>query len=244
MLHKERAYSTPEPNKEDLITSVLPDVRRLAFRLARRIPSHFDVNDLISAGCEGLVHASEDFDSTRGASFKAYAMIRVRGAMLDELRNHDTGTRYARDQQKRFSSVVNDLSTKLGRPPKSEEIANELEIPIEKYFQLTERLARLPALGRAADLDPDQVEDHDTDIVKAFTQQQQRELLISAIQLLPERSQQILALYYQEECTQAEIGKILDITESRVCQILGESFGKLKATVSRSMTDNSTEASQ
>lgn len=226
------AYAPPRPSREELIQRGLPIVRRLAFRLARRLPPNVDVGDLIGAGTEGLLKAIEAYDVTNAARFETYAESRVRGAILDELRAQDALTRHGRRQMGEVTRVVRRLESELGRQPEEQEVADALGIELEAYHKLAENLSRAPALANLGALDPDDVAgSHDS-----ASELETRELktqLVGAIKRLPERTQTVLALYYQEECTLAEIGQILGVTESRVCQILGDATVRLRAALGK-----------
>lgn len=216
-------------SREELITLGLPIVRRLAFRLARRLPPNVDVNDLIGAGTEGLLKAVDGYDPSRYPHFEPYAELRIRGAILDELRIYDPMTRHGRRRMGEVTRAIKALEMKLGRAPQEEEIAAELTLSIEQYRKLTEELSRAPALGRLGESDPDEVATEHSNPFDLYDSRELKKRLVTAIENLPERPRMVLALYYQEQCTQSEIGKILGITESRVCQILGESTARLRA---------------
>lgn len=223
---------TPQPtptSRDGLITLGLPIVRRMAFRMARRLPPNVDVGDLIGAGTEGLIKAAEAFDPTRHPRFEPYAEARIRGAILDELRSNDSMTRHGRRRLAEVTKTIRDLQQDLGRQPTEEEVAESLGMPLDQYHKLTESLARGPALARLGEVDPDAVASGTFDPSSVLDEKQLKVRLIEAIRTLPERTQMVLALYYQEECTQAEIGEILGITESRVCQILGDCIARLRA---------------
>jgi RNA polymerase sigma factor for flagellar operon FliA len=217
------------PTREDLIALGLPIVRRVAFRMARRLPPNVEVNDLIGAGMEGLVRAVQCYDAERFPHFEPYAKTRIRGAMLDELRANDSLTRYGRGRMGEITSVIRTLQQELGRQPAEDEIAKRLGIPLDQYQRLTGDLMRGPALLGMSNVSADEAESSlaNPDAVLADSDLKKR--LAEAICKLPERVQQVLGLYYQEECTQAEIGEILGVTESRVCQILGEATLRLRA---------------
>ncbi|MEZ4253155.1 MAG: RNA polymerase sigma factor FliA [Polyangiales bacterium] len=219
----------PRAQRDRLIAEGLPLVRRLAFRLAKRLPPNVDVGDLIGAGSEGLVRAADAYDSTRHASFAAYAELRIRGAMLDELRALDPMTRHGRRRLAEVTKAIAALTRDLGRPPEEREVADHLGVDLDEYRRLCEEAARVPALARTGDVDPDAFVPADSDVFAIVEERERAALLAQAIASLPERSQTVLALYYQEQCTQAEIGKILGVTEGRVCQILGESAARLRA---------------
>jgi RNA polymerase sigma factor for flagellar operon FliA len=127
------------------------------------------------------------------------------------------------------SRAIAKLEHSLSRSPTEEEIANALGLPLAEYQQLAMELARAPAIGRLGEHDPDDVASAALDPAALFAAAELRGHLVGAIKALPERTQQVLALYYQHDCTQAEIGKALGVTESRVCQILGEAIARLRA---------------
>lgn len=216
-------------DRNTLIEIGLPLVRRIAFRMARRLPPSVEVDDLISAGTEGLVRAVDAYDPTRNDRFEPYAESRIRGAILDELRAADVLTRHGRTRMAQVSRVIARLEHSLSRAPTEEEIAQTLGLPLAEYQQIAMELARAPAIGRLGEHDPDDVASAALDPAALFAAAELRGHLVRAIQSLPERTQQVLALYYQHDATQAEIGKALGVTESRVCQILGEAIARLRA---------------
>lgn len=223
------AYVKARPTRDQLVTIGMPLVRRMAYRLARRLPPNVDVGDLIGAGSEGLLKAIDSFDFDKYERFEPYAEARIRGAILDELRGADTMTRHGRRRMAEVTKAVRVLERELGRAPEDHEIAKALGMELEAFHKLSEDLAKGPALARLGELSPDDVAAEEGDAAHMISERQQKERLVAAIKQLPERTQMVLALYYQEECTQAEIGEILGITESRVCQILGESSARLRA---------------
>lgn len=229
------AAITPRTQAErtQLIDVGLPLVRRIAFRMARRLPPSVQVDDLISAGTEGLLRAVEAYDPSRNDRFEPYAESRIRGAILDELRGADVLTRHGRNRMAQVSRCIAQLEHTLKRAPLEEEIASALGLSLEDYQQLAMELARAPAIGRLGEHDPDDVASAALDPSALFAEAELRSHLNRAITELPERTQQVLALYYQHECTQSEIGKILGVTESRVCQILGEAVARLRGKLAR-----------
>lgn len=227
------ARSVPARSSRDQrIAEGLPLVRRLAFRLAKRLPPNVDVGDLIGAGSEGLVRAADAYDRARHPSFAAYAELRIRGAMLDELRSLDPMTRHGRRKLAEVTKAVAELTRALGRPPEEEEVADHLGVELAEYRRMCEDAARVPALARTGDVDPDMLGHGESDVFAIVEERERAELLAAAIEGLPERSRTVLGLYYQEQCTQAEIGRILGVTEGRVCQILGEAAARLRAALS------------
>lgn len=233
MLSQDAVYPRATPSPAELLEIGIPLVRRVAFRLARRLPSHLDVDDLIAAGNEGLVKAVHGYDPSAHPRFEPYAEVRVKGAILDELRSWDPVTRHGRRRMAEVQRAVRKLEAALGRSPREEEVAEELGLELEAYQRLTMELARGPMLSRLGEIDPDAVDSGGDDPHSLYGEAELKARLARAIEQLPERSQTVLALYYQEECTQAEIGKILGVTESRVCQILGETAARLRAKLER-----------
>lgn len=222
--------ATPAPNKRDaLIREGLPIVRRLAFRLARRLPPSVEVGDLIGAGNEGLVKAAENFDSERYPRFAPYAEQRIRGAMLDELRAMDPVTRHGRRRMADVSKAIRELTQETGTPPEEAAIAQRLGMDIPSYRKLSADLAKAPALGHVGDMSPEDVAGRTQPPDARLLDMEVKGQVADAIRNLPERTQHVLALYYQEECTQLEIGHILSVTEGRVCQILGEAAARIRA---------------
>lgn len=227
------APPTPPPTRDELIQRGLPIVRRIAFRMARRLPSSVDVGDLIGAGNEGLIKAANSYDASAYPRFEPYAERRIRGSILDELRSLDPVTRHGRKRMVEVSKAVKKLQLAMGRPPEEDEIAKELGMELKDYQRLAMELARGPMLGRLGQVEPDHVDGGYDDPASIYSQKELKRRVSQAITQLPERTQTVLALYYQEECTQAEIGEILSVTESRVCQILGEAAARIRALLAR-----------
>lgn len=218
-----------ETAREELVRQGLPLVRRMAFRMARRLPPNVDVNDLIGAGTEGLLKAVQYYDAERYPQFEPYAKTRIRGAILDELRANDSLTRYGRSRMAEITNTIKELQHRLGRQPAEDEIAARMGIPLEQYQRLTGDLMRGPTLQGLSSVAADDAESNTITPDAALLDSDLKRRLAAAMGKLTERTQQVLALYYQEECTQAEIGQILGVTESRVCQILGEATARLRA---------------
>lgn len=218
----------PMDRRDELVHKGLGVVRRIAFRLARRLPPNVDVGDLISAGTEGLLKSLDGFDESCGVKFETYAAPRIHGAIIDELRGQDVLTRHARRQHSGVSRAIKKLELELGRSPEEAEIAQALGLELEAYQRLTETLSRGPALQNLGGIDPDDVGET-VEMAQTLEDRDIKRLLVEAIKRLPERNQRVLALYYQEECTLAEIGEVLGVSESRVCQIMGDTTARLRA---------------
>ena len=208
-------------------------VKRVAYHLSSRLPSNIAIEDLVQAGMEGLLQAQKVFDASRGINFELFAKTRIRGAMLDEVRRISFSTRNVISTKRKQDEIVRDLTQKLGRQPKNTEVASELGISIEEYE--SNRLLAGSAEFVSTDESPEAFEEIDENRAgpeAELEQAQDIEALASAIEKLPERSQQILALYYQEEMNLKEIGEILSVSESRISQILSETAGKLRRLMS------------
>jgi RNA polymerase sigma factor FliA len=227
--YAQNSMSKPDVGREDLVRLGLPLVRRMAFRMARRLPPNVDVNDLIGAGTEGLLKAVQHYDPDRYPHFEPYAKTRIRGAILDELRANDSLTRYGRSRMAEITNTIKELQQQLGRQPAEDEIAERLGMPLDQYQRLTGDLMRGPTLQGLSSVAADDAESNSAGPDTTLLDNDLKRRLSLAVGKLTERTQQVLALYYQEECTQAEIGEILGVTESRVCQILGEATARLRA---------------
>jgi RNA polymerase sigma factor for flagellar operon FliA len=209
-------------------------VRRHAFRLARRLPSHIRVEDLVAAGFLGLADALRKYDDLGGDRFDAYANSRIRGAMLDELRANDPLSRDMRELNKRIVAAIRTLTGSLRRPPDELEIAQHLDIPVtalrNNLTQLSNRqfmnLDTCNGDGTGGiDIGDDRAESADTSVFRS----ERREKLASVLADLPERLQRVLTLYYEQDFTLREIGRELGLTESRVSQLHSEAILRLRA---------------
>ena len=212
----------------------LPLVRRTAMKLARRLPSHVTVADLISYGWVGLLdafeRASPDMDPNE---FEAYAMYRVRGAALDYLRTLDPASRAARALSRKVARTMSDLiNENKGKTPEEDQIAKRLEMSVDEYRNAMEQLGRV-GMNRLEMLDIDEMQSvsKEDDILpeERTAKKELQGVVAEAIKTLPERLQLVLALYYQEERSLREIGVILEVSESRVCQLHTEAIHRLRA---------------
>src|SRR5829696_1109358 len=202
---------------QEVALRFVPVIRRAALRIARRVPSHVCLDDLMSAGYLGLVDAHRRYDASRCDRFEPYAELRIKGAMLDELRSsYDRLSRDLRDLATRTSAVTRRLETTLGRRATESEIAAALDMSLEEYRAQTARIA----MGTTVSLDADDSPEvacgrraADGELADAQT----RGRLGHAVATLPDRLRQVIELYYGDEMTLKEIGGRLGVTESRVC---------------------------
>jgi RNA polymerase sigma factor FliA len=213
----------------------LPIVRRTAMKLARKLPAHVSVADLTGYAWVGLIEAfaraAPDMDEQE---FEAYALYRIRGAMLDHLRSLDTQTRTSRATSRKVARAIASASTRLGRQPEEHEIASELAMTVEVYRKTLSDLERA-GMNRLEMLDIDAEQPADAAELPEETAGK-REIgaaVAEAIKKLPERLQQVLALYYVEDCTLREIGEVLEVSESRVSQLHTEAVHRLRAALGK-----------
>ena len=217
-------------NREEIIIKYSPMIKYVANRIAMRLPPHVEVDDLISVGVLGLMDAISKYDPTRGAKFKTYAEFRVRGAILDELRSMDWVPRSIRQKASNVDAVVQKLQAKLKRNPEDEEVAKEMELSLDQFYDTVNETKSMPVfsledLGIAKETGEQQslldclAGKADADPQTQIRLTELKEIITKAIDTLPEKERLMVSLYYYEELTMKEIGVVLDITESRVSQI-------------------------
>lgn len=209
-------------------------VKRIAYHLIGRLPSSVDVDDLIQAGTIGLLLAGRNFSPDKGANFETYAGIRIRGAMIDELRKSDWTPRSVHRKIREVTEAIQEIENRTGTRARDTEVAEVLGISTADYHEILRdaTAARLFSLDQPADDsgDPLQVEgDDDQEPSEVLQEETRRERLTELIGELPERESLIMSLYYDEELNLREIGEVLGISESRVCQIHGQALTRLKA---------------
>ena len=214
----------------ETVARYLPLVRYHAGRLLLGLPAHINKEDLVQAGVLGLLEALKRFDPARGVKFETYASLRIRGAMLDELRSLSWLPRSLFRQMRALNTAEQKLAASLGREPTDEELAAELNMPQEKYRKLT------AAINTAATVSLEEVlfaapptNATEEFVLDRIIAEEEKERLAAAIAALPERYRQLLALYYQEGLTLKEVGLVLGISESRVCQLHSRIISRLRA---------------
>jgi RNA polymerase sigma factor for flagellar operon FliA len=215
----------------------------MAHRLVQRLPSQVELNDLVSVGVLGLIDAAARYKSSLGVPFDAYARRRVHGAMLDSLRELDWAPRSLRRLRRDVDTAVATLRQSLKREPTEAEIAKAMNLSPQEYGQALEQLRTLE-VGSIRQLDgtaPDGSSllelcvDPGDGVVAQLERKELREHLARAIQELPERERHIIALYYEQELTLAEIGEVIGVGESRVCQLRSLAVSRLRATLRSSL---------
>ncbi len=228
-------YATAAGQSPDvLVQEYAPLVKRIANHLRGRLPDSVDQDDLIQVGLIALLDAARQYSPTKGASFETYAGIRVRGAMLDEVRNTDWTPRSVYRRQRELTAAIQAVENRTGKPGEAREIAAEMGVTLEEYFQLVtsaaaHRLFSLDQEGDDGEMPVHQIEDPDTEPSVELEADEFRASLADAIRALPERESLVMSLYYEEELNLKEIGEVLGVTESRVCQIHGQALVRVRA---------------
>ncbi len=231
-------YPIAEPSMaEHLIEEHSGLVNRIAYHLAARLPASVVVDDLIQVGMIGLLDASQHYDASRGAAFTTYATIRIRGAMLDELRRNDWAPKSVHKKHRDLMKVVSAIETKTGREAKPKAVAAEMGITLDEYFGLIQetntcRIINFVDLGADDDSMRDTSNISPLNPVEGMQKQQFREQLVAAINILPKREKLIVSLYYDEELNLREIGEVLDVSESRISQLLGQAHLRMRKFIS------------
>ncbi|MFC3031787.1 RNA polymerase sigma factor FliA [Pseudoalteromonas fenneropenaei] len=229
-------YQT-ENHLQLLVERHAPLVKKVACHLIARLPASVQLDDLIQSGMIGLIEASKNFDATKGASFETFAGIRIRGAMLDEIRRGDWAPRSVHRNNRMVAEAIAELEGELGREPKDTEIAAKLDISLDEYHHILQDVNSSKILGiedLGVDEDVITTADQDLTLDKPYNvvkNERFNQSLIDAIQTLPEREALVLSLYYNDEMNLKEIGQILDVSESRVSQIHGQAMLRLRAKI-------------
>ena len=209
---------------EDLVSSHLPLVKRIATHLSVKLPSHIEIEDLIQVGLIGLLKASEDYQSDSGASFSTYATIRIKGAIMDELRARDWLPRSVQKSLGRVSVALQTAQQRYGREPTDSEVAKELKISVAEYHVLLADVS----YARLTPVEDVEAVHGDMEPEREVTESLREEALSDAIKELPEKEQLMMSMYYVEGMNLKEIGLVLEVSESRVSQIHGQAIARLK----------------
>jgi RNA polymerase sigma factor FliA len=229
-----------------LLNEYTPLVRRLALQLIAKLPANVELDDLIQAGMMGLLDAASRYQDDQGAKFETYASQRIRGAMLDELRANDWVSRGLRQSSRGVAKAVQVQEQKLGRAPSESEIAQELQLPLPAYQHLLQEIhgcqlvyyedfdrndeenSFLDQQGRGEGSD----REDSNGPLERLLESGLRHKLVEAIEAIPERERLLLSLYYEQELNLREIGAVLEVTQSRVCQLHSQVISRLRAILS------------
>lgn len=230
-----------EQAREDLIVEYMRVVKYVAGRMAIHVPSSVDMDDLMGWGALGLLDAVEKFDHRQDVKFSTYATIRVRGAIIDQIRSLDWAPRSLRAMGRKVSEARDALRQEMGGEPNAHDIAEKLGASEEQVEDTMAQLQTAHVLAlddylpndengssRKADVTPAA---NDSDPIARVESEERQQKLIAAILALPDQQQKVLNLYYYEELTLKEIGMVLDVSESRICQIHGAAIKKLRKIV-------------
>lgn len=212
-------------------------VKRIAHHLIARLPHSVLVEDLIQAGMIGLLEAQRNYDGSKGASFETYAGIRIRGAMLDDIRKGDWVPRSVHKNNRSINQAIAELEAEYGRDPTDAEVAQHLGLTLEQYHSALmdincSKLVGIEDLGVSDDVISHQEDDKDNLPFQGVADEAFRQALVDSIKNLPEREALVLSLYYDEELNLKEIGEVLGVSESRVSQILSQSMQRLRTKLS------------
>ena len=234
--------------REEMINDTLPLINHIAHRVAMRLPPSVEICDLVNAGVIGLLDAVEKFEPERGFKFKTYAELRIRGAILDSLRDLDWAPRSLRKKSKDLEKVYRVLGQRLGRPATDEEVCLELGEDIEDFHALVDQLHGL-TIGSFEDIGDNREDgsgesfinyypdDGENDPYEQFERGELGKMLGGVIDSLPERERLVLSLYYYEEFTMKEIGAMLGVNESRVSQIRTKAMLRLRSKMKKISPD-------
>ena len=225
-------------DKEQFVSKYAPLVKRIAYHLMAKLPPSVQIDDLIQNGMLGLLDAIRRYEDGLGAQFETYAAQRIRGAMLDGLRENDWLPRGMRRDMRRIEAAISALEQQHGRPPSDGELAQALDMSLPDYQQLLQearghQLVYLEDLGASGEDDylERNVVAPRLDPLAALMDRDMREILVRAIADLPEREKMMMALYYEEELNLREIGEVLGVTESRVCQLHTQAIARLRSRI-------------
>ncbi len=218
------------------IEEYAPLVKRIAFHMMMRMPASVQVDDLIQAGMIGLIEAAQKYDASKGASFETYAGIRIRGAIVDEMRRGDWAPRSVHRNSRRIARAIRSVEARTGRDAHDVEVAAELDVSMEEYYSMLQdsNCSRLYSYEETFGEEDSNIDASDASSAFAspfegLQREGLKRALADAISQLPERERMVLALYYNEELNLKEIGLVLGVSESRISQIHSQAAARLKA---------------
>ncbi len=219
---------------DQMVERYAPLVKRIAHHMLARLPSSVQVEDLIQAGLVGLLEAARNYDGSKGASFETYAGIRIRGAMIDDVRRGDWAPRSVHRNARRIAEGISAVEARLGRDASDQEVARELGVALDEYYTMlqdsvTSKLFSYDELVSGEDRPEEQIPGDGENPYQGIQAEALRTALAREIGQLPERERLVLALYYDEELNLKEIGHILGVSESRVSQIHGQAAMRLRS---------------
>lgn len=221
---------------QQYVTQYAPLVKRIAHHMMAKLPASVEVDDVIQTGMLGLLDAVNRYDDSHGAQFETYAAQRIRGAILDGLRQADWLPRSLRRDLRSIESAIRKLSQRLGRAPRELEVASEMGLALLDYQKMLQEARGYQLISLEDFSSPDgeneidhQVEDRSRGPMEALQDRRLREQLVKGIENLPEREKMVMGLYYEEEMNFREIGETLGVSESRVCQLHTQAIARLRS---------------
>lgn len=229
--------ATGKSEKSDLLTQYMPMVKRLAHHMMGRLPPSVEEDDIVQAGMMGLLDAISRYDEAQSAQFEAYAIQRIRGSMIDELRQSDWMPRSARSSMRKIEQAISTLQHQLGRQPTEGEIARAMNLPLAEYQSLLgdargHQLLYFEDFGESDESDSflDKQSADETGMpLPQLLDANLRACIIAGIENLPEREQLLMSLYYEQELNLREISEIFGVSESRICQLHGQAIARLRS---------------
>ncbi len=234
---------------DERVMQHVPLVKRIAYHLLNKLPDSVQVDDLIQAGMLGLLEAIKNFDATQGASFETYAGIRIRGAMLDEVRRSDWTPRSVHKKSRMVTKAIRAIENQTGREARDSDVAEYLGIAMEEYNQILQdsiscRVFSTEELAQSGDHYLDEVLDQEEEPMAGLSRDNFQQALAEAILALPERERLVLSLYYDDELNLREIGEVLNISESRVSQISSQAVLRLRSRLGGWLEEKSTSVNR
>lgn len=229
---------------EALVEQYAPLVKRIGAHLRGRLPDTVELDDLVQVGLMALFEAAKQYSPSRGASFQTYASIRVRGAMLDEVRSNDWAPRSVYRTQRLITAAISAVEHRTGSAAKADDIAGELGVSLDEYFRMlsttaTARMFSLEQSEASSDAATPAAVGDGVDPVRVLESAEFRAGIVRAIRALPERDALLLSLYYDDELNFKEIGAVLGVSESRVCQLHAQALSRVRSKLDDAGDDDS-----
>ena len=251
--YKESPNKITQQEKDKLVIEYAPLIKFIAQKIAVRLPSNIELDDLISSGVIGLMDAIDKYDPTRDNKFKTYAEFRIRGSILDELRAQDWVPRSVRDKAKLLDRTIVELEAVYGRAATDEEVSTKLNMSIEEFYDLVNQVRPVSVLSIDDSTTFSNVDKKSilnilegcalNNPYNQLSMKSVKDIVTKAIEELPERQRLVLSLYYYEDLNLKEIGKVLRVTESRVSQLHAQAVSRLRAKLTQVFNASEQEAS-
>lgn len=228
--------------KQDTVEKHAPLVKRIAYHLKSRLPANIQLDDLIQSGMIGLLEAENNYDAAQGASFETYASIRIRGAMLDDVRKNDWAPRSVHRNNRRVAEVVRKIENEQGRDARDTEIAEALDMDIEEYNRILQdasghKILSFDDISSAEGSLVDNIPNPQSGLLDVLQKNDMKKIMATAIASLPERERLVMTLYYDNELNLREIGAVIGVSESRVSQINSQAVIRLQARLAQVISE-------